>query len=221
MYGSSAGLEAGAAGLSGLVKKSPSSGFFASGGDDNGALPVELISFAGNCIEESVNLEWETASEYNSSHFILEYSRTGEDWSIINHQDAALNSTELISYKFLHLISYSGDNYYRLKQVDIDGTTKTYEIINVNCENNNSNYFDIYPNPSNGNIHVILNDKKINGESFIRITDTKGHLIFNKPIDVNDGINMYILSEVLSPGIYYINIVNRSQSTTIMKHLVL
>ena len=206
-----------------FVVSSSSSGFsfFAVGGDDNGALPVELVSFSGNCIDGNVELLWDTESEYNSSHFILEYSRNGQEWSTINNQNAALNSTELISYKFLHLNSYSGDNYYRLKQVDIDGTTKTYEIINVNCENNNSNYFDIYPNPSNGNIHVILNDKKINGESFIRITDTKGHLIFNKPIDVNDGINMYILSEVLSPGIYYINIVNRSQSTTIMKHLVL
>jgi hypothetical protein len=195
--------------------------FFASGGDDNGALPVELISFAGNCIEESVNLEWETASEYNSSHFILEYSRTGEDWSIINHQDAALNSTELISYQFLHLNSHSGDNYYRLIQVDIDGSSTIYNIINVNCENNNSSYFNIYPNPSNGNIHLILNDQRISGDALVRILDTKGNLILNKAIDVKDGINMYIVDEEISSGIYYININNGNNSTTIVKHIVL
>jgi len=195
--------------------------FFASGGDDNGALPVELISFGGNCIEESVNLEWETASEYNSSHFILEYSRTGEDWSIINSQNAAFNSTELISYQYVHLNSHLGDNYYRLIQVDIDGSSTIYNIINVNCESNNSSYFNIYPNPSNGNIHLILNDQRISGDALVRILDTKGNLILNKTINVKDGINMYIVDEEISSGIYYININNGNYSTTIVKHIVL
>ena len=194
---------------------------FGAGSDDGNALPVELISFNGSCNNGGVDLTWQTASEYNSSYFDLEKSRDGNNWNVLYSTPAAWHSTELIEYEYSDENLQGENNYYRLKQVDIDGTAKTYEIINVNCENNNSIYFDIYPNPSYGNIHIVLNDKRIKGEAFIRITDTKGHLIFNKPIDVNDGINMYILSEVLSSGIYYINIVNRSQSTSIMKHIVL
>ena len=54
-----------------------------------------------------------------------------------------------------------------------------------------------------------------------RILDTKGNLILNKAIDVKDGINMYIVDEQISSGIYYININNGNNSTTIVKHIVL
>lgn len=206
-----------------FVVSSSSSGFsyFAVGGDDNGALPVELISFSGNCIDEKVELIWETASEYNSSHFILEYSRDGQEWSIINMQDAALNSTEQISYFFIDENAGSGNNYYRLTQTDVDGTTETFDIINVNCEKNTSSYFTIYPNPSDENIHLILNDQRISGKASIRVLDTKGNVVLKKPIEVKNGINMYILDEEISSGIYYIHIMNDTHSTTIVKHIVL
>ena len=206
-----------------FIVSATSSGFsfFSIGGDDNGALPVVLSSFNGNCNDNSVNIAWETESEYNSSHFILEYSRDGEEWSIINNQSAALNSTEHISYEYNHLNSHSGDNYYRLSQVDIDGATVTYDIINVNCEDLATSYFNIYPNPSNGNIHLILNDKKIIGEAYIRVIDTKGNIILKKPIEVKNGINVYILDEKIASGIYYINILNGDKSTMIVKHSIL
>lgn len=194
--------------------------FFSSGGDNNGALPVELTSFNGNCVEEGIKLIWETDSEFNSSHFFLEYSRDGEEWSIIDNQSAAFNSTEHIAYEYIHLNSYSGDNYYKLSQVDIDGTTKTYDIINVNCINLLESYFSIYPNPSNGNIHLVLNDQNILGEAVIRVIDTKGNLVLKKLIEVKNGINLYIIDENIASGIYYINILNGENSTTIVKHSV-
>jgi len=106
-----------------------------------------------------------------------------------------------------------------LIQVDNDGSTTIYNIINVNCENSNSSYFSIYPNPSNGNLNLILNDQRFSGDALVRILDTKGNLILNKPIDVKDGINIYIVDEEISSGIYYIN--NGNHSTAIVKHIVL
>ena len=195
---------------------------FGAGGDsDNNPLPVELSTFNGNCVENGTEIMWQTESEYNSSHFILEYSRDGEEWSIINMQDAALNSNEQISYYFFDENAVSGNNYYRLTQTDIDGTTETFEIINVNCENNESSYFTIYPNPSDGNIHLILNDQRIIGEASIRVIDTKGNVVLKKPIEVKNGINMYILDEEISSGIYYINIMNGATTTKIVKHSIL
>ena len=195
--------------------------FGAGGDDDNNPLPVELSTFNGNCVENGVEIMWQTESEYNSSHFILEYSRDGEEWSIINMQDAALNSNEQISYFFFDENAVSGNNYYRLTQTDVDGTTETFNIINVNCENNTSSYFTIYPNPSDGNIHLILNDQRIIGEASIRVIDTKGNVVLKKPIEVKNGINMYILDEEISSGIYYINIMNGATTTKIVKHSIL
>ena len=136
-------------------------------------------------------------------------------------QDAALNSNEQISYFFFDENAVSGNNYYRLTQTDVDGTTETFDIINVNCENNASSYFTIYPNPSDGNIHLILNDQRIIGEASIRVIDTKGNVVLKKPIEVKNGINMYILDEEISSGIYYINIMNGATTTKIVKHSIL
>lgn len=195
--------------------------FGAGGDDDNNPLPVELSSFSGNCIDNGVEIIWETESEYNSSHFILEYSRDGEEWSIINMQSAAINSTVQNIYSYKDEQAISGNNYYRLTQIDIDGSSETYDIINVNCEGSTSSYFTVYPNPSDGNIHIILNDKRIIGEASIQIIDTKGNVILTKPIEVKNGINMYILDQEISTGIYYINILNGATSTRIVKHSIL
>ena len=68
---------------------------------------------------------------------------------------------------------------------------------------------------------VKFNDQRISGDALVRILDTKGNLVLNKAIDVKDGINMYIVDEEISSGIYYININNGNNSTTIVKHIVL
>ena len=91
----------------------------------------------------------------------------------------------------------------------------------MNCEGSTSSYFTVYPNPSDGNIHIILNDKRIIGEASIQIIDTKGNVILTKPIEVKNGINMYILDQEISTGIYYINILNGATSTRIVKHSIL
>ncbi len=56
--------------------------FFNGGGNDNNPLPVELLNFNGTCEEGMVNLVWQTASEFNSSHFDVEKSTNGETWRV-------------------------------------------------------------------------------------------------------------------------------------------
>ena len=112
------------------------------GGSDNGdPLPVELVSFSGACNDGLVELIWETASEYNSSHFDVENSRDGITWDVVKTIEAAGNSNELLTYGYNDVNAHGGDNYYRLTQVDIDGTSKTYDVINVSCSQTTSGYF--------------------------------------------------------------------------------
>jgi hypothetical protein len=194
--------------------------FFGAGSDDDDALPVELISFTGNCADGVIDVTWTTESEFNSAYFDLEKSRDGVTWEVINTQDAAGESTETLVYNYRDVNANSGNNYYRLTQVDIDGTQKTYDVINVNCSETSKGYFSIFPNPSSGSFQVILNNEDIVGSAVMNMTDTKGNVVMKKAIDVKSGINMYVVNEALAPGIYYISVVNGAHATIILKHSV-
>ena len=199
-----------------------STGFsvFGAGSDDGDPLPVELVSFTGNCADGVVDVTWTTASEFNSSHFELENSRDGITWDVVYTKDAAGQSTELIEYTYNDVHANGGDNYYRLTQVDIDGTSKTYDVINASCSQTTSGYFSIFPNPSSGSFQVILNNAEIIGDARMNVVDTKGNMVLSKPLDVKSGINMYVVNEVLAPGIYYVSVQNGDKVTVVLKHSV-
>jgi len=99
-----------------------------------GPLPVELLYFEGTQYSTFNMLKWATASEQNSSHFIVEKSTDGENWREIAIKPSAGNSTEKIYYSFPDDVNYLGLNYYRLVQYDIDGQSKIYGPIVLNNE---------------------------------------------------------------------------------------
>jgi hypothetical protein len=96
------------------------------------ALPVELISFTGKKQTNSNMLYWSTASEYNTSHFIIEKSEDGFEWSDIGQLQSAGNSTQQLDYSFEDKDVSQVINYYRLRQYDIDGADDVYGPIAIN-----------------------------------------------------------------------------------------
>jgi len=195
--------------------------WFNVGSSNNQALPVELLSFSGTCASDQVNLTWQTASEHNSLSFEVEKSRDGEVWSVINTQAAAGNSTQLLTYTYFDKMATEGNNYYRLTQYDIDGASKVYDVINVNCSGSSKGYFSTYPNPTTGAFQVVLNNKDMLGTSVLNIRDTKGSSILHRTIDVKSGINLFSVQDLqLAPGIYYISVSNGDKTTEIIKQSI-
>jgi hypothetical protein len=195
--------------------------WFNIGTSNNQALPVELLSFSGTCASEQVDLTWQTASEHNSLSFELEKSRDGEVWSVINTQAAAGNSTQLLTYTYSDKSALEGNNYYRLSQYDIDGASKVYDVINVNCSGSSKGYFSTYPNPTTGAFQVVLNNKELVGTSVLNIMDTKGSSILHRAVDVKAGINLFSVQDLqLAPGIYYISITNGDKTTEVIKQSI-
>jgi len=95
-------------------------------------LPVELIEFTAKSRENKVNnIKWTTASEQNSDYFIVERSLNGADWDIVGNVKSAGNSNIENNYSIEDRDFTNFINYYRLKQVDVDGVTKTYNMIYV------------------------------------------------------------------------------------------
>jgi hypothetical protein len=114
----------------------------------------------------------------------------------------------------------NGSNYYRLRQVDIDGKEKLYDPINVSCDETTAGYFTSYPNPSGNEFQVVVNNKEILGACTLNIVDVHGKVIDQRKIEVKDGINMFVISEKLNPGIYFLNITNGTKTTKVIKHAV-
>jgi len=97
------------------------------------SLPVELTEFTGTKYSEYNVLGWQTASEHNNSHFILERTTTGDftENDVIHITAGAGNSTQLLDYNFVDTDAPAAINYYRLTQVDHDGNFKQYGPISV------------------------------------------------------------------------------------------
>lgn len=185
------------------------------------SLPIELISFNAICSDEVVLINWQTASEHNTSHFNLERSRNGIDWEVIHTEGSSINSIELITYNFTDKNVISGTNYYRLNQYDLDGVYEQFGPISINCLKSNDQYFSIFPNPSSNTFSVILNNKNLIGESVLTITNDLGKIIYTKNLSVLIGINLYIIEKLeVTPGVYYILILNDNYTSGVLKQVI-
>ena len=189
-------------------------------GGSNNPLPVELLSFSGVCEEGIINLTWQTASEFNSSHFDVEKSRDGENWQLLTSVPSAGTSNELITYQSFDKNGTDGNNYYRLRQVDIDGTEKVYDPINVSCAQVTPGYFTSFPNPSGSSFQLIVNNKELIGTCVLNIVDATGKVMEQREIEMNDGINMFVINQELTSGIYFLKISNGTKSTSVLRHAV-
>ncbi len=86
------------------------------------AVPVELLSFNAEVSYNKVILSWETSTETNSDGFSIERAEENSSFSEIGFVDAAGNSTSANTYKFVDELFISGKYFYRLRQVNFDGT---------------------------------------------------------------------------------------------------
>jgi hypothetical protein len=187
-------------------------------GQGNGSpLPVELTSFTASCDEEVVTLSWSTASEENSSHFDVEKSTDGVNWRVIGTVLAAGNSTQEINYSFIDSEKSIDQNYYRLNQVDIDGKNEYFGPITVACEEDTK--INTYPNPSKGEFNLVMH-AQTNEKVTLKISDGNSRVIFNKVLDLQNGINLFPIRENLSSGVYHIQLITESGKTTVLKHSV-
>lgn len=107
------------------------------GGIDNvilcfiSALPVNLTSFKAAETNRNISLTWQTATEQNNSHFLIQRSADGRVFENIGRVEGAGDSDQSIDYSFVDDKPLAGINYYRLHQFDFDGTNEVFGPIAV------------------------------------------------------------------------------------------
>jgi len=122
-------------------------------GDSNNPIPVELTSFSVTSDGKSVTLKWVTATETNNRGWDIERSESADSkgsWLKLGFVDGKGSTTQSNSYNFRDAELKSTTYYYRLKQIDFDGTSSYSEIVEV--EVGAPDHFSLaqnYPNPFN------------------------------------------------------------------------
>lgn len=139
------------------------------------ALPVELTYFQTQAVDnQKVNVRWETATEINSSYFILERSRDAVNYKAIANIEAAGSSSIKKTYSFTDESALFGTNYYRLSQIDRDGTEQVFRPQAVVIDDAYV-AFGVFPNPSIGaNFTVKVEDSD---EANLNLMDFSGRVI--------------------------------------------
>jgi hypothetical protein len=164
------------------------------------ALPVNLLNFYYVLLNQSVELEWQTATEINSSYFLIQRSADGTNFSSIGKQPAANNSSTLKQYIFTDNNPLN-TNYYRLKEVDLNGNSTYSNTLLVKLTQ--AQNLTILQNPVQNSLQVQLNNGNAQTSS-LTIFDLLGRRF--KSLTVPNGLQTINVSSLPS-GTYIIQLI--------------
>jgi hypothetical protein len=164
-------------------------------------LPIELTSFNASTKNATTKLTWQTASEKNNSHFAVERSQNGETFSALGEVKGNGNSVTTRDYQFTDATPYKGVNYYRLRQVDFDGTESVSKTVSVNFDGSGRNKMKAYPTLVQDNLTVEVEG---DAKSEITVRDLTGRVILTKN---TEGPSAQVLNmSGLSNGMYLLSV---------------
>jgi len=142
-----------------------------------GVIPVELSSFIANVNNNSVSLFWTTESESNNFGFEIQRSNNNIDFSKIIFIHGHGTTTQPYSYKYTDVSLPAGKYFYRLKQIDTDGTSSLSQVLDVIIFNPSKyKLLQNYPNPFNPNTTIMFEIPE-NSDIRLNIYDLNGHLV--------------------------------------------
>ncbi|MDA7744676.1 T9SS type A sorting domain-containing protein [bacterium] len=143
-------------------------------GENSVILPVELLEYKAQLIEDEVLSSWITATEINSDYFEIERSIDKLNWDVVGTVGAAGNSNRELYYQHFDTKPLKGVSYYRLKSIDLNQSFEysQVEVISIGLQ---SGLALVYPNPNMGTFNVSLTDPST--VSSIEIYSSTGQLV--------------------------------------------
>jgi Secretion system C-terminal sorting domain/Concanavalin A-like lectin/glucanases superfamily len=181
-------------------------------------LPIHLISFGGSEKEGNIILKWQSENENNFNHFDIEYSADGTYFYKLAGVNGITNNSSTKSYTYNHYNPQQGNNFYRLKQIDNDGSFVYSAIIKVQL-NKVVHAVKIYPNPVKDLATINIYTSQPQSLKII-VTDVLGRVQLLKGNNVVRGSNeIKIDVSRLNNGIYYLRVlgIEKYNSPTLIK----
>ncbi|MER2999025.1 T9SS type A sorting domain-containing protein [Pontibacter populi] len=169
-------------------------------------LPVELISFKAKSEQNKAILTWVTASEKDNDRFEVERSQDGKNFSKIGEVAGNGTSSRKLNYSFTDNRPATGVNYYRLRQVDYDGTAEFSKTIAVNfaAPKAGAAIAQVFPTVATDQVTIAFTPAA--GTTDVTIVDAAGKTVatFARLADLENVVPV----RHLQTGIYFVTVTN-------------
>jgi hypothetical protein len=187
-----------------VVKRTGASGWsnWGFGGGGVNPLPIELLEFSATPNGNQVDVFWTTASEINNERFEVERSSNAQSFTKITTLAGAGNSNTLLSYTATDLQPLNGVSYYRLKQIDYNGSFEYSEIVPVVFGGNATPQLQ-FAGIRSGMLELNFTMPLRNVQ--VHVFDLSGRLLISGGSD--DAVTqLQVPASTLSDGLYLVNI---------------
>ena len=168
--------------------------------------------FTAEKIKSNVELEWSSQASKEIESFEVEISEDNTVFTMIGKVNSG-NANGLTKYSFVHKFPFMGERFYRLKQVNINGSASYTEPRSIRFSTidlNRAPILTVYPNPTMDTIHLNLGDNM--GTVMASIINLEGKTVKNEKF--TDGQRIVFQVSTLSKGVYILEIKNPDGKTT-------
>jgi len=181
-------------------------------------LPIELLDFTARTTDDAtVKLTWTTLTEVNDDFFSVQHSVDGNEFSEIARVNGAGNSTTKQYYTGFDKNPVSGKNYYRLKQVDLNGRSTFSGIVMIEMVKEPG--LSIYPNPASAEWFIDFSNAEKADSRLIELLDVNGRKCVE--VKTQDDKVVPLSRQELAAGIYILRITSSKGSITIRKMILM
>ena len=186
-----------------------------------GATPALLLSFDGQVSNNAADLNWIMENETNCKWFVIERSGDMGGYDSISVVDG-INGNNMTTYTFSDEHMLSGNNYYRLRQVDRDGVVRYSKIVNLynNAVENAAPKMSVYPNPAVATLNYSLNSNAPQ-LVIVQVYNMAGVALLTTEQQLNAGNNLQSIAlNGLKTGNYILRVTNREGSAQFVQSFV-
>ena len=146
-------------------------------------------SLQGENLQVGTMLSWSTAYEEDNALFVVEKSEDGVNFSDIGTLEAAGTSDDVRDYNFLDILANAERSYYRLKQVDTDGSFSYSEVVAVPQVYTNNFMVARMSNVATQDVFELTFDSMVEGDMVYTVSNLRGEQVIRDELMVVPGLN--------------------------------
>lgn len=187
---------------------------------DDGPVPVRFLNINAQKRGLGVNISWATGSEVNNDYFEVQRSTdAGATWEAVAKTHSAGNSSITKNYDAYDAKPMVGNNYYRIRQVDKDGTSKYSNTVYYRLTIDKTDV-SVFVNPFGSNITLDFLSER-NQVFSVRVFDNMGKTVINQQVTIAKGsVRKTFPASSLNRGMYVIQVIDDKGETMYTEKLI-